>query len=95
MALTREQVLHIAKLARVGMTETDIEVMREQLSHSREQWAARRQIKTDDVPPTGHGFAVQNVMRPDEVQPSYPLEEVLANAPAREDDFFRVRAVLE
>ncbi|MBI4498267.1 MAG: Asp-tRNA(Asn)/Glu-tRNA(Gln) amidotransferase subunit GatC [Chloroflexi bacterium] len=95
MALSREDVLHIARLARVAMTEADIERMREQLSHILENFEILRQVATEDVPPTGHAIALQNVMRPDTVLPSYPPEAVLANAPDREDDFFRVRAVLE
>ncbi|HLC30831.1 MAG TPA: Asp-tRNA(Asn)/Glu-tRNA(Gln) amidotransferase subunit GatC [Dehalococcoidia bacterium] len=47
------------------------------------------------MPPTDHAVPVQNVMREDQEAPSYPMEEVLANAPQREDDVFRVRAILE
>lgn len=95
MALTREEVLHIARLARIGVTDDDVERMQQQLNVILENFEVLRQVDTDDVPPTGHAIAVTNVLRADEVRPSAPPEEVLANAPDREDDFFRVRAVLE
>ena len=95
MALSREEVLHIARLARVGVTEADVEQMREQLSNILENFDVLRQVDTEGVPPTGHAIAMQNVMRDDEIQPSTPRDEILANAPDREDDFVRVRAVLE
>lgn len=95
VGLTREEVLHIARLARVGVSDADVERLREQLSNILENFDVLRQVNTDDVPPTGHAIALQNVMRADEVQPSYPRDEILANAPDREDDFVRVRAVLD
>jgi aspartyl-tRNA(Asn)/glutamyl-tRNA(Gln) amidotransferase subunit C len=52
-------------------------------------------VDTTDVPPTAHSIALENVLREDEAGPSLPADQVLANAPNREDDFFKVRAVLE
>ena len=52
-------------------------------------------MDTTGVPPTGHAVAVGTVMRPDEPRPSFPRDDVLANAPRREGEFFRVNAVLE
>lgn len=95
MALTREEVLHIAQLVRVGVTDDDVTRMQEQLNVILENFEVLRQVDTESVPPTGHAIALTNVMRADEVRPSAPPEEVLANAPDREDDYFRVRAVLE
>ncbi|MBI2871820.1 MAG: Asp-tRNA(Asn)/Glu-tRNA(Gln) amidotransferase subunit GatC [Chloroflexi bacterium] len=93
--LTIEEVRHIAILCRVGATDEELERLREQLTHILEQFQVLQEIDTEGVPPTGHSVALHSVMRDDEPGPSYPAEEVLANAPRQEDDYFRVRAVLE
>lgn len=95
MKLSREEVLHIATLARVGMTEEELERFREQLSNILEHFEVLRQVNTEGVPPTGHAIPLQNVFREDVVEASYPQDQILANAPAVEDNHFRVRAVLE
>ena len=95
MKLSREEVLHIALLARLGLTETDVDRFREQLSNILENFEILQQVDTKDVPPTAQSIALQNVMTGDEVAPSLPPSQVLANAPRREGEFFRVRAVLE
>ncbi len=95
MKLSREEVLHIARLARLGLTEEDVDKFREQLSNIMENFEILRQVDTTDVPPTAQSIALQNVMRDDEVTPSLAPEDILANAPRREGDCFRVRAVLE
>ena len=95
MKLSREEVLHIARLARLGLTETEADKIREQLSNILENFEILQQVDTSDVPPTAQSIALQNVMRNDEVAPSLPSSEVLANAPKKEENFFRVRAVLE
>ncbi len=94
-ALSREEVLHIATLCRIALTEEELERMREQLSNILEQFEVLKEVDTSGVPPTGHAVAVGTVMRPDEPRPSYPRDDVLANAPKREGEFFRVNAVLE
>ena len=95
MKLSREEVLRIARLARVGLTESEIDRLSEQLSHILENFEVLQQVDTSGVPPTAQSIALQNVMRSDEVAPSLSPEEVLANAPRKEGEFFRVRAVLE
>ncbi|MFC1990627.1 Asp-tRNA(Asn)/Glu-tRNA(Gln) amidotransferase subunit GatC [Chloroflexota bacterium] len=95
MKLSREEVLHIARLARLGLTEDEIDRMREQLSNILENFEVLQQVDTSGVPPTAQSVVLQNVVRDDEVAPSLSASEVLANAPRREGDFFRVRAVLE
>ena len=95
MKLSREEVLHIARLARLGLTETEVDRLREQLSNILENFEVLQQVDTTDVPPTAQSIALQNVMRSDEVAPSLPAKEILANAPRKEGDCFRVRAVLE
>jgi aspartyl-tRNA(Asn)/glutamyl-tRNA(Gln) amidotransferase subunit C len=95
MKLSREEVLHIAALARVGVTPEDIETMREQLSNILENFEVLRKVDTDGVEPTAQSIALRNVLMPDEVRASFPTEDILANAPQREGDFFKVKIVLE
>ncbi|MBN1177185.1 MAG: Asp-tRNA(Asn)/Glu-tRNA(Gln) amidotransferase subunit GatC [Dehalococcoidales bacterium] len=95
MKLSREEVLHIARLARVALTEEEITRFSEQLSNLLEHFEVLQQVDTADVPPTAQSVALQGVVREDEVRPSMPPEEILANAPRQEADCFKVRAVLE
>lgn len=95
MKLSREEVLHIARLARVALTEEEITRMSEQLSDLLEHFEVLQKVDTEGVTPTAQSVTLQSVMREDEVRPSLPPEDVLANAPRREGDCFRVRAVLE
>ena len=95
MKLNREQVLHIARLARLGLTEAEVDRLREQLSNILENFEVLQQIDTTNVPPTAQSINLQNVMTNDEATASLPPNQILANAPRREEDRFRVRAVLE
>ena len=95
MRITAEEVRHIALLARVGMTEEEIELMRDQMSHILENFDVLNRVDTEGVEPTGHSVDLDSVMRPDEVAESSPLVDVMANVPFKEGDFVRVKAVLE
>lgn len=95
MALTREQVLHIAKLARVGLSEEDIGRFQEQLSQILGHFEVLKNVDTSDVPPTTHTLPLFSVMAADEPLPSLEEDQVLANAPMTHDGYLRVRAVLE
>ncbi len=95
MPLSREQVKHIATLARVGLSDEDIARFSHQLSEILDYFERLRQVDTEGVPPTAHTLPLHNVMRDDEPAPAYPREEILANAPLREADYFRVRAILD
>jgi len=95
MKLSREEVLHIARLARLGLSEEEVEKFREQLSNILENFEVLKKVDTTNVPPTAQSIALQSVMREDEVAPSFPPDEILTNAPRREGEFFRVKAVLE
>ncbi len=95
MKLSREEVLHIALLARLGLTETELDKFREQLSNILENFEILQQVDTSNVPPTAQSIPLQNVLRDDEVAASLPENEILANAPKKDGDYFRVRAVLE
>ena len=95
MGLTREEVLHIARLARVGLSEDDVARFQEQLSEILDHFDILRQLDTESVPPTSHTLDLQDVTSADEIRDSLPRQEILANAPIPEEGFFRVRAVLE
>lgn len=95
MSLTPEEVLHIARLARIALTPADVERFTAQLSSILDHFVALSAVNTDGVEPTAHPLPLSNVMRPDVVSPSLPQEVAVANAPEKEDGFFRVRAVLE
>jgi aspartyl-tRNA(Asn)/glutamyl-tRNA(Gln) amidotransferase subunit C len=95
MKLSREEVLHIAALAKLGVTEADVEKFQVQLSNILENFEALAKLDTTGVPPTSQSILLQNVIMADEVRPSLPTEDVLANAPQREGDFFKVKIVLE
>jgi len=95
MKLSREEVLHIALLARLGSTEAELDRFREQLSNILENFEVLQKVDTSGIPPTAQSIPLQNVMRRDEVALSLPQSQILANAPRREENWFRVRAVLE
>jgi aspartyl-tRNA(Asn)/glutamyl-tRNA(Gln) amidotransferase subunit C len=95
MPLERSQVEHIASLARIGLTEDEIEMFGEQLSQILEQFEVLNELDTSGVTPTGHAEGLQTVMRDDLAEDSLDSEDVLKNAPRREGEFFRVNAVLE
>ena len=95
MKLGQEEVLHIALLARLGLTETELDKLREQLSNILENFEILQQVDTSNVSPTAQSIPLQNVVRNDEVAPSLPQGQILANAPQEEGNFFRVKAVLE
>lgn len=95
MPLSRQEVLHVAKLARVGVSESDIAKFQAQLSQILDYFQDLQKLDTASVPPTAHVLPLQTVMREDEIAPSFPPEEILANAPQAEEGSFRVRAVLE
>ena len=95
MALTTEEVQHIAKLARLELTGEQQEHYREQLSAILDYIAKLRTLDTTDVPPTAGGALTQMTLRPDESRPSLPTDPLLSNAPETEDDQFRIPPVFE
>jgi aspartyl-tRNA(Asn)/glutamyl-tRNA(Gln) amidotransferase subunit C len=90
MAISRDDVLHVAKLAELELTEPELVRFGDQLNAILEAVGKVSELDLADIPPTSHPLAVVNVFRPDEPRRSLPLEDVFANAPEREDDFFRV-----
>ena len=95
MNLTPDEVQHITLLARVGLDLEELERYRTQLSDILEHFQVLQEVDTEGVSPTGSSVLQESVMRDDEPADSLSSEEVLATAPNREDDYFRVRAVLE
>ena len=95
MALTSDEVRHIATLARVDLNDAEVERYREQLSSILAHFETLNAIDTSDVPPTAQTLDLVNVDREDEPRPSAPVDEVLRNAPRRDGGYLRVRAVLE
>jgi len=95
MKLSREEVEHIAELAKVGLSEEEKTLFQVQLSAILEYAAMLQRVDTSAIPPTATVLPLRNVMRPDEPRPSLPREDVLANAPQAEDGCFRVKAILE
>lgn len=95
MKLSREEVLHIAALARLGMTEEEVTKYGAQLSNILENFEILNKVDTEGVAPTAQPNNLCNVLKEDVVEPSLPQADVMANAPRREGEFFRIRPVLE
>lgn len=95
MSLTREDVAKIAHLARLDLTAAQLEQYREQLSAILDYAEMLNELDLDDVPPTAHAVARQNVMRPDVVEPGLSLEDALFNAPQQQDNQFKIQPVLD
>ena len=95
MKLSREQVLHIAELAKLGISEEETELFAEQLSAILDYAEMLNRLDTEAIPPTAQAIDRRNVTRPDEVFPSLTPDEVLANAPQRQDGYFKVKPILE
>ncbi len=95
MKLSQEEVLRIARLARLGLSQTEVNKLSEQLSDILGHFGVLKQIDTKEVPPTAQSIALKNVMAEDEVTPSLAPEQVVANAPQEDGGFIRIRPVLE
>jgi aspartyl-tRNA(Asn)/glutamyl-tRNA(Gln) amidotransferase subunit C len=94
MALSIADVEHVAALARLGLTDTEKELLREQLSSILVHIDALSEVDTDAISPTAQVIALSNVLRDDVAAPSLPRDVVLGNAPRHTDGFFEVDAVL-
>lgn len=95
MKLTREQVIRIAELARLELTEEETALYQEQLSAVLEYAERLEALDTDAIPPTASVLLARNVMRDDVPQPSMARDDILFNAPDSKDNCFQVQAVLE
>ncbi len=95
MALTREEVLHMAALCRIALSPEEVEYLRGQLFDILEHVRALQEVDTEGVPPTSHSAGLTSIMRNDQVSLGLNADSTLANAPQREENYFRVNAVLE
>ncbi len=95
MSLSYEQVKHIAWLARLGLSDEEVERFSLQLSNILENIEILQQVDTANVPPATHTIPLQNVLRKDDVAESYSQSEVLSNAPRQAERCFKVQAILE
>ena len=89
MAITREEVLHVARLARLELTEEEVERFRGQLSAILDAVSKVSELDLADVPPTSHPLDLANAWDEDEPHRCLTLDEAFANAPDRDEDFFR------
>ena len=95
MALTRDEVSWVAHLARLQLTEAELETMTRQLGAIVDYVAQLQQVDTTRVEPLAHALPLHNVFRDDEPAPSLPVDEALANAPDRRGSFYGVPPVLD
>jgi aspartyl-tRNA(Asn)/glutamyl-tRNA(Gln) amidotransferase subunit C len=94
MALTRDEVLHVAQLARLSLKPEEIETFTRQLNDILAYVAKLQEVDTEGVPPLAHVIPLSNAFREDEVQPGLERDETLANAPEREEGAFVVPRVI-
>ena len=90
MAITREEVLHVARLARLELTDEEVEKFREQLSAILDAVSKVSELDLSDIPPTSHPLELANAWDDDIPHVPLTLDEVFANAPDRDDDLFGV-----
>jgi aspartyl-tRNA(Asn)/glutamyl-tRNA(Gln) amidotransferase subunit C len=95
MSLTAQEVEWVAHLARLHLTEVELETMTRQLRAIVDYVDQLKHVNTEGVEPMAHALAVHNVFREDEAAPSLPVADALANAPQRRGDFYSVPAVLD
>jgi aspartyl/glutamyl-tRNA(Asn/Gln) amidotransferase, C subunit len=93
--ISRAEVEHVAHLARLGLTDAEIDLLQTQLSRILQAIEALREVDTSTVGPTAQVIALENVMRDDVARPGLSREAALANAPVREGPMLRVPVVLE
>ncbi|SNB61928.1 Asp-tRNA(Asn)/Glu-tRNA(Gln) amidotransferase subunit GatC [Thermoflexus hugenholtzii] len=95
MAISREEVEHIAELAKLALTEEEKTLYAEQLSAILEYFRQLQEVDTSGIPPTATVLPIRNVFRPDEPGEPMSREELLRNAPAQADGCFQVQPILE
>jgi aspartyl-tRNA(Asn)/glutamyl-tRNA(Gln) amidotransferase subunit C len=88
--ITRDEVLHVARLARLELSDDEVGRLQEQLSDILEAVSKVSELELSDVPPTAHPLEIANAWAEDVPRPCLELDEVFANAPDRDDDHFRV-----
>jgi aspartyl-tRNA(Asn)/glutamyl-tRNA(Gln) amidotransferase subunit C len=92
--ITREQIVHVAQLARLHLDDAAVELYTKQLGDILTYMDTLNRLDTKGVPPTSHAIFINNAFRDDEVKPSIPVAQALANAPESEDGSFVVPKVI-
>jgi aspartyl-tRNA(Asn)/glutamyl-tRNA(Gln) amidotransferase subunit C len=95
MTITRAEVAHVARLARLGLADDEMDRLASELDHILDAMQELRQLDTSAIPPTAQVIPLQNVMRDDVARPSSPVDAILKNAPVSHDQQFMVPPVLE
>ncbi len=93
-ALTRDDVAHVAHLARLGLTDEELTLLEGQLNHILDQYAKLAELDTEAIAPTAQTIELENILRDDVVTPSFPVEAALANAAEHRDGFIVVPAII-
>ncbi len=94
MSISLEEVEHIAKLARLQLTDEEKKRFQVELGKILEYFNQLKKLDTERVPPMTHAVPIENVLREDRVNPSLPVEEALQNAPEKKDSYFQVPKVV-
>ena len=94
MAISREEVEHIAKLARLQLTDEEIQRFQVELGKIIEYFDQLKKLDTENVPPMTHAVPIENVLREDKVESSLSVEEALQNAPEKKNSYFQVPKVV-
>ncbi|MBI5904646.1 MAG: Asp-tRNA(Asn)/Glu-tRNA(Gln) amidotransferase subunit GatC [Deltaproteobacteria bacterium] len=95
MAISRDEVMHVARLARLALPDAEVDRLRDQLSALLDYMKQLDRLDTRDVVPTSHAVETGTPFREDEVRPFGDRESLLKNAPDRSGDFFRVPRIIE
>ena len=95
MAITRADVQHVARLARLGLDDAELDHFAEQLNHILQSMEVLSRLDTSEIPPTAQVIPLSSVMRDDTPRPSWPLDQALRNAPRTRGEYFLVSPVLE
>ena len=95
MSITRDEVAHLARLSRLALGEEELDHFAAQLDVIISAVARVQEVAAEDIPPTSHALPLTNVFRPDEARPGLSAEQALSQAPAAEEDRFRVPRILE
>jgi aspartyl-tRNA(Asn)/glutamyl-tRNA(Gln) amidotransferase subunit C len=95
MTISRSDVQHVARLARLGLSEDEMDQLASELAHILDAMQALRALDTSAIPPTAQVIPLRNVMRDDVPRPPWPVEQILLNAPATREQQFLVPPVLD
>jgi aspartyl-tRNA(Asn)/glutamyl-tRNA(Gln) amidotransferase subunit C len=95
MTITRAEVAHVARLARLGLSDDEMDRLASELDHILDAMQELRQLDTSAIPPTAQVIPLRNVMRDDTPRAAFPAEDILKNAPVSHDGQFMVPPVLE